>query len=94
MGTERVVGKNGVIQDGAAIRQLRVQRKMRLAPAAELVGCHYKHLSRIEREMRGASLIMLQQIADAYGVSPERIKKRKTTRRAAAEEAQPASNAA
>jgi hypothetical protein len=44
--------------------------------------------------MRGASLIMLQQIADAYGVSPERIKKRKTTRRAAAEEAQPASNAA
>lgn len=77
MGSERVVSKDGTIQDGAAIRQLRVQRKLRLGPAAELVGCHPKHLSRIEREARGASLIMLQQIADAFGVKPERIRKRK-----------------
>ena len=78
MASERVVGKDGVIQDGAAIRQLRVQRKLQLEPAAQLVGCHYKHLSRIEREKRSASLIMLQQIADAYGVKPADIRKRKT----------------
>ena len=78
MGSERVVSREGVIQDGQAIRELRVRRKLRLEPAAELVGCHPKHLSRIEREMRGASPVMLQQIADAYGVDPERIRKRKT----------------
>lgn len=77
MGSERIVSKDGTIQDGAAIRQLRVQRKLRLGPAAELVGCHPKHLSRIEREKRGASPIMLQQIADAFGVKPERLRKRK-----------------
>lgn len=76
MAQQNGVSRSGDQPDGPAIRRLRIQRKLRLAPAADLVGCHPKTLSRIERGVRGASPVMLQQIADAFGVKPEQIKRK------------------
>lgn len=57
------------------MRAIRIKRKLRLRPAAALIGCHWRYLSHMELEQRNASPIMLQQVADAYGVSPDAIRK-------------------
>ena len=66
-------GRRGA--DGAAIRELRLDRELSLPKAAELVGCHFKTLEHIERGKRGASEVMLRKIARAYGVKPDEIRK-------------------
>jgi transcriptional regulator with XRE-family HTH domain len=74
----RWVRRGGALQSGAALRELRVARRLNRSQAAALIGCHPKALQHLERETRGASEVMLQQIADAYGVEPGLIRKRKT----------------
>lgn len=61
--------------DGDAIRELRLEHELTLPKAAELVGCHFKSLEKIERGIVGASEIMLRRIARAYGVTPDDIRK-------------------
>jgi transcriptional regulator with XRE-family HTH domain len=57
-----------VRQDGAVLRELRIQHLLTLPAAAEKIGCHYKTLQYLEHEQLGASEIMLEKIARAYGV--------------------------
>lgn len=60
------------------MREARVRLKLNRPQAAALIGCHPKALAHLERETRGASDVMLQQVADAYGLKPADISKRKT----------------
>lgn len=72
------LGRGGVIsQDGPAIRELRVQRKQQINEAAAGIGCHAKYLSQLERGVRSASDVMLQQIADYYRVPRDQLRRRR-----------------
>jgi transcriptional regulator with XRE-family HTH domain len=69
-------GRGGVIeQDGTTIRILRIQHHLRLAGAAEQIGCSPSYLGQIERGVRNASPELLQMIADFYEVTPSKIRK-------------------
>jgi hypothetical protein len=59
------------------MREARVRLKLNRPQAAALIGCHPKTLANLEWEARGASDVMLQQVADAYGVKPAALRKRK-----------------
>jgi transcriptional regulator with XRE-family HTH domain len=78
MTPSRWVRRGGTLQDGAAMREARVHRKLNRPQAAALIGCHPKALAHLEQETRGASDVMLQRVADAYGMKPADIRKRKT----------------
>jgi transcriptional regulator with XRE-family HTH domain len=75
MAPNRWVRPEGTLQDGRILRQIRIRRKLTIPQGAALIGCHPKALSNLEREQRGASEVMLQKLADAYGVKPEEIRK-------------------
>ena len=81
MAPRRWVRRGGAIQDGEILRELRIDRKLTIAAAARLIGCHPKSLAYLELEKRGASDVMLAKIADAYRV--QRGELRKPARRAA-----------
>lgn len=78
MAPRRWVNRQGALQNGQALRALRVERKLNRPEAARLIGCHPKTLAHLERESRGASDVMIQQIADAYRVKPAEFTKRRT----------------
>lgn len=54
--------------NGITIRILRKQQKLTLRELGQKAGCHYSHLSKLERGLAGASDKTLQRIADALGV--------------------------
>ena len=59
------------------MREARVRLKLNRPQAAALIGCHPTALAHLEAERRGASDVMLQRVADAYGIKPADIRKRK-----------------
>lgn len=67
--------KPSVRQNGALIREMRIQRLLTLPAAAEQIGCHAKTLEYIERERLGASEITLEKIARFYGVPRSELRK-------------------
>ena len=75
MSPRRWVRRGGAIQDGAVLRELRIERELTIAAAAELIECHAKTLSYLETERRGASDVMLAKIARVYGVKRDTLRK-------------------
>ena len=71
----RLVRREGALQDGRAIREVRVRRGLNRSQAAGLIGCHPKALAHLEYETRGASDVMISRIASAFGIRPEQITK-------------------
>lgn len=63
--------------NGAAIRVIRQLRGFGLRQLAELIGTNPSHVSRIERDERGASDDIVQRIADALDVPPDAITREK-----------------
>jgi plasmid maintenance system antidote protein VapI len=64
-----------VLQDGAKIRELRIRRGLPITWLARSIGRHPKTLQHIEHETRGASEVMLSQIATALGTDPEKLRR-------------------
>jgi transcriptional regulator with XRE-family HTH domain len=62
-------------QNGALLREMRIQRLLTLKAAAKQIGCNAKSLEYFERETLGASEIMLEKIARAYGVQRSELRK-------------------
>jgi transcriptional regulator with XRE-family HTH domain len=69
----RLVRRDGVLQNGRAIRAIRVRRGLNRSQAAGLIGCHPKALAHLEYETRGASDVMISRIASAFDVEPAEI---------------------
>jgi DNA-binding XRE family transcriptional regulator len=57
---------NGI---GAVIRELRIERGVRQAELARTVGCHPKHMQKIENGHRNPSAVMKRRIARALDIS-------------------------
>jgi len=59
------------MKDGFAqrLRELRKQKNLSQAELGEVVGLHYTHIGRYEREVSRPSADTLKRIADALGVS-------------------------
>jgi transcriptional regulator with XRE-family HTH domain len=66
-----------VTPNGAAIRTIRQLRGFGLRQLAEVIGISPTYLSRIERDQRGASDSLRQDIADALGAPVEAITREK-----------------
>lgn len=72
----RQVRRHPTRQDGTVLQDLRLSRLLNLTEAAKAIGCHAKTLENLEKEHIGASEIMLRRLADAYGVTPDQIRKK------------------
>ena len=67
--------RDDVPQDGRKLRELRERLGLSFEEAGKLIGCHAKHLQHLERQERGASDLLLRQIAKAYGVPTGKIRR-------------------
>lgn len=65
--------------NGTAIRAIRIAQKMSLCELARRAGITKPHLSRLERQLAGASPRFVQAIAAALQVPPTAITHKETT---------------
>jgi transcriptional regulator with XRE-family HTH domain len=59
---------------GAAIRELRIERGVRRAELARAVGCHPKHLAKVEYGTRNPSAVLLRRIARALDATVDELR--------------------
>lgn len=61
--------KNVLIQFGSRVKSLRKEKKLTQAEFAELCGLHKNYIGMIERGERNPSLLNIEMIANAFGLS-------------------------
>jgi len=63
--------KDTIKQFGNKVREIRLQKKMSQGDVAKILGVHRSYISGIERGTRNPSLITIEKIAKALGVSKD-----------------------
>jgi transcriptional regulator with XRE-family HTH domain len=63
-------------QFGRAVRQLRLERGLKLQELAKAAGLHWTYLSGIERGLRNPSMRVLVAIARSFGLSTAELVRR------------------
>lgn len=61
--------KNQVIQFGKKLREVRLKKNLSQGDIARTLGVHRSYISGLERGRRNPSLVTVQKIAKAIGVS-------------------------
>jgi transcriptional regulator with XRE-family HTH domain len=67
--------KNAVKEFGKKVREIRLKKKMSQADVAKIFGVHPTYISGIERGLRNPSLLTMEKIAKAMGVSTSELLK-------------------
>lgn len=63
--------KNQDIQFGKKLREVRLKKKLSQGDVARTLDVHRSYISGLERGRRNPSLVTVQKIAKALGVSPK-----------------------
>lgn len=61
--------KNEVIQFGKKLREVRLKKKLSQGDVSRILGVHRSYISGLERGRRNPSLLTVQKIAKALGIS-------------------------
>ena len=64
---------NGVIQFGKKLREVRLKKNKSQGDIARILGVHRSYISGLERGARNPSLLTVQKVAKALGVSPKEL---------------------
>ena len=64
---------NGVIQFGKKLRAVRLKKNKSQGDIARILGVHRSYISGLERGARNPSLLTVQKVAKALGVSPKEL---------------------
>ncbi|OIO15918.1 transcriptional regulator [Candidatus Kuenenbacteria bacterium CG11_big_fil_rev_8_21_14_0_20_37_9] len=64
---------NGVIQFGKKLREVRLKKKLSQGDVAKILGVHRSYISGLGRGMRNPSLLTVQKVAKALGVTAEKL---------------------
>ncbi|OGH15472.1 MAG: hypothetical protein A3E68_00620 [Candidatus Levybacteria bacterium RIFCSPHIGHO2_12_FULL_39_39] len=64
---------NGVIQFGKKLREVRLKKKLSQGDVAKILGVHRSYISGLERGMRNPSLLTVQKVAKALGVTADKL---------------------
>ena len=65
--------KNQVIQFGKKLREVRIKKKLSQGDVARILGVHRSYISGLERGRRNPSLLTIQKVAKALGVSAKEL---------------------
>ncbi len=64
---------NGVIQFGKKLREVRLKKGKSQGDIAKILNVHRSYISGLERGARNPSLLTIQKVAKALGVSPKEL---------------------
>lgn len=64
---------NGVLQFGKKLREVRLKKKLSQGDIARTLGVHRSYISGLERGRRNPSLLTVQKIAKAIGISAKEL---------------------
>jgi transcriptional regulator with XRE-family HTH domain len=64
---------NGIIQFGKKLREVRLKKNKSQGDIAKILGVHRSYISGLERGARNPSLLTVQKVAKALGVSPKEL---------------------
>ncbi len=64
---------NGVIQFGKKLREVRLKKSKSQGDIARILGVHRSYISGLERGARNPSLLTVQKVAKALGVSAKEL---------------------
>lgn len=64
---------NGVMQFGKKLREVRLKKKLSQGDIARTLGVHRSYISGLERGRRNPSLLTVQKIAKAIGISAKEL---------------------
>jgi transcriptional regulator with XRE-family HTH domain len=62
-----------VLKFGKKLREIRLSKNMSQGDVAKVLGVHRSYISGLERGVRNPSLVTVQKIARALGVSAEKL---------------------
>lgn len=62
-----------VLKFDKKLREIRLSKKLSQGDVAEVLGVHRSYISGLERGVRNPSLVTVQKIARALGVSAEKL---------------------
>lgn len=65
--------EKGVIQFGKKLREVRLNKKLSQGDVAKILGMHRSYISGLERGARNPSLLTVQKVAKALGVTPDKL---------------------
>lgn len=65
--------KSEVIQFGKKLREIRLKKKLSQGDVARILAVHRTYISGLERGVRNPSLLTIQKIAKALGISPKEL---------------------
>ena len=65
--------KNGVIQFSKRLKEVRLKKKLSQGDVARILGVHRSYISGLERGRRNPSLLTVQKIAKALGISAKNL---------------------
>ncbi|MBI4812336.1 helix-turn-helix transcriptional regulator [Candidatus Falkowbacteria bacterium] len=63
--------KDGITQFGKKLREIRLKKEMSQGDISRILKVHRSYISGLERGMRNPSLLTVQKVAKALGVSPK-----------------------
>lgn len=63
--------KDGITQFGEKLREIRLKKEMSQGDISRILKVHRSYISGLERGMRNPSLLTVQKVAKALGVSPK-----------------------
>ncbi len=62
-----------VLKFGKKLREIRLSKKMSHGDVAKILGVHRSYISGLERGIRNPSLVTVQKVARALGVSANKL---------------------
>ena len=65
--------KNETIQFGKKLREVRLKKKLSQGDVSRILGVHRSYISGLERGRRNPSLLTIQKVAKALGVSAKEL---------------------
>jgi transcriptional regulator with XRE-family HTH domain len=65
--------ENEIIQFGKKLREVRLKKKLSQGDVAKILGVHRSYISGLERGARNPSLLTVQKVARALGVTADKL---------------------
>ncbi|MBT9164826.1 MAG: HTH-type transcriptional regulator DdrOC [candidate division WS2 bacterium] len=62
-----------VLKFGKKLREIRLSKKLSQGNVAKILGAHRSYISGLERGIRNPSLVTVQKMAKAIGVSADKL---------------------
>lgn len=64
---------NEITKFGKKVREIRLRKKLSQGDIARILGVHRSYISGLERGVRNPSLLTVQKVAKALGISPKEL---------------------